>query len=200
MNDRNCAGRPAKRTLVGDCSPTIEVGPRPTLASMVRAYVARHRDDSREELRSFKNEPTLSSAIERAGMAKRADGKRYNHQRRLQDSVLHGATVELRRANLAAAEDFDDLYNRVERAIGSLTGIGELMVYDTSLRLGAHLRLLPGRVYLHRGTRVGARALGLDWKAKSLAVGDCPREFSVLKAYEIEDCLCLFHDKFTASV
>ena len=196
----NCAGKATRRSAAGNCPPAIDLGPRPTLTAIVRAYTARYRSGTRDELGGFRDERSLASAIKRAGMAQRRDLKRYSHQRRLRKAVLKAATAELHRAKVGNATDFDDLHDRVEGAIGSLVGIGELMIYDTSLRLGAHLGLLPRRVYLHRGTRRGARALGLDWRAKSVAVRDCPRELGVLQAHEIEDCLCIFKDKLKRAV
>ena len=40
--------------------------------------------------------------------------------------------------------------------------MGELVVYDTALRIGARFGLEPEKVYVHRGTREGVRKLGLD--------------------------------------
>jgi hypothetical protein len=51
-------------------------------------------------------------------------------------------------------------------------------------------------VYLHAGTRAGARALGLNWRATTLAVHDLPAELRVLAPHEIEDCLCIFKNNF----
>jgi hypothetical protein len=72
-------------------------------------------------------------------------------------------------------------------------GIGELYIYDTSLRIGAKLNLYPKKVYLHAGTRRGARALGLKADT-SLNVPDLPSEFRCLLPYEIEDVLCIFKE------
>ena len=71
-------------------------------------------------------------------------------------------------------------------------GLGELYVYDTALRIGAKLNLLPNKVYLHAGTRSGAEALGFDGKATVLNVSDLPRELQKLEPHEIEDVLCIF--------
>jgi hypothetical protein len=56
------------------------------------------------------------------------------------------------------ANDFGDLFHLVGAALDSIHGLGELYVYDTSLRIGAKLNLFPDRVYLHAGTRLGAGA------------------------------------------
>jgi hypothetical protein len=78
--------------------------------------------------------------------------------------------------------------------VRSVHGIGELYVYDTALRLGAHLRLLPGEVYLHAGMRRGARALGLDHRVRSLAPTKLPTPLRRLRPYEMEDVLCIYED------
>jgi hypothetical protein len=74
-------------------------------------------------------------------------------------------------------------------------GIGELYIYDTALRIGAKLNLLPSRIYLHAGARVGARALGFAGRLKYIELRDLPKEFQKLEPHEIEDVLCIFKDK-----
>jgi hypothetical protein len=106
------------------------------------------------------------------------------------------ATSRLHYAPLTHARDFDSLFNMVRDAIGPIHGIGELTVYDTALRIGAKLGLPPERVYLHSGTRVGARALGLNWRTPHLELEDFPAELRTLKPHEIEDCLCIFKGRF----
>jgi hypothetical protein len=66
------------------------------------------------------------------------------------------------------------------------------MVYDTALRIGAKLGLEPEVVYLHRGTRRGVRALGLDADRTFVALGELPHELRALRPHEIEDCLCIY--------
>ena len=174
--------------------------PRPddryaSLESIVRAYKARFRKRSQEELNSFASE-SVADAVRRAGLAERPDGKRYDHQRRIPREVLQRAAERLGRANLSRARDFDELHERVREAIGSIEGIGRLTIYDTALRIGAKLSLAPKRVYLHTGTRAGARNLGLNWRAESLAVSNVPRALRELEPREIEDVLCIFDDHF----
>ena len=84
----------------------------------------------------------------------------------------------------------------MQGAIGSILGIGGLTVYDTTLCIGAKLGVFPRCIYLHNGTRRGARALGLNWRTSVLSVAECPRELRRLKPHEIEDCLCIFKDRF----
>ena len=80
----------------------------------------------------------------------------------------------------------------IHEAISGLSGIGEVMVYDTAHRIGSYLGLEPEYVYLHAGTRVGAVALGFDRSAGWIEIADLPAAFRRLKPSEIEDCLCIY--------
>jgi hypothetical protein len=72
------------------------------------------------------------------------------------------------------------------------------MVYDTALRIGAYLHLKPELVYLHAGTRIGARNLGFDSSAEFIATRNFPDEFRCLSASEIEDVLCIYKDELNS--
>ncbi len=65
------------------------------------------------------------------------------------------------------------------------------MVYDAASRIGAKLRLKPQRIYLHAGTRDGARALGVPRSARVLEKRDLPRPLRRLAAHHLENFLCI---------
>jgi hypothetical protein len=94
-------------------------------------------------------------------------------------------------------QDFDELHDLLERLLAPITGIGELYVYDTALRIGAKLDMLPTKVYLHAGTRIGAQALGFHSKTKVLEVSQLPKWLHQLEPFEIEDVLCIFKDEIS---
>lgn len=168
-----------------------------SLAAIVQDYIRRHRPKTIRELRYFRNLPRLAAAITEAGLARYCDGeryKRYSHQRRIPRAALEMATRRLHRTNVRSARSFADLIARVETAVRRVHGIGELYVYDTALRLGGHLRLLPREVYLHAGTRRGARALGLDHRAESVSPSQLPAALRRLQPHEVEDVLCIYKD------
>jgi hypothetical protein len=85
----------------------------------------------------------MAEAITEAGLARRPDGKPWSHQRRIPERVLRQATQRLRRASLGRARSFAELIDCVDAAARHVRGVGELYVYDTALRIGAHRRLLP---------------------------------------------------------
>ena len=119
-------------------------------------------------------------------------GKRHPHQHRIPGASLHEAAQRLQGVDLAAVESFDELHDVIAAAIGDIDMIGPLTLYDIAHRIGAFLRLTPTTVYLHRGTRDGARVLGLGRGKKTLSMDDLPAEFRRLAPHEIEDCLCIY--------
>jgi hypothetical protein len=160
---------------------------------MVRHYILHYRPRAQHELESFSRQP-FEEALERAALAIDEDKKRFSHQTRLRGSPLRKARNILLHAagKLRRCGSFDQLHNVIREHVNGIRGLAELYYYDTALRIGARLSLMPKRVYLHRGTRDGARALGLDWRADSLDPCALPKELAVLEPYEIEDFLCIY--------
>ena len=160
----------------------------------VSDYVAHHRADAAGELDFYRAIPTLRRAISKAARAHTTDDGKHPHQQLIPCEVLRsfGARLVRRERTLREAQSFDDLH-RVVQSVGDLVpGIGPLAVYDTALWIGARLDLSPTRVYLHRGTRDGAEALGVDRRLSTVSVSELPRAFARLAPHEIEDCLCIF--------
>jgi hypothetical protein len=165
----------------------------------VRDYLGRIGDGGDEERAFFAGLPTFQAAVRAAALAQDDRGKRLSHQRRIPGRVLRECASALDDAlpRLRRAATFEDLHDVVREEIGGVRGVGELMVYDTALRIAAHRGLEPARVFLHAGTRVGARRLGLDGRAESLAVADLPAPLRRLRPYQVEDVLCIYKDDFT---
>lgn len=170
------------------------------LDAIVRTYIHRIRPRSQTEIDWFVRQPSLRAAIRNAALAVNSRGKRYSHQRRLTKVALERALDVLSKHARAIqkAHDFDDLVHLIDTALEPISGLGELYVYDTTLRIGAKLNLFPDKVYLHAGTRLGARALGLR-TAATLKMSELPKEFRALKPHEIEDVLCIFKDELKTS-
>ena len=128
-------------------------------------------------------------------MCRTEEDTRHPHQRRIPENVLREAHQRLKKCRLDGCASFEELHDVVQQAIGDIRGIGPLTVYDIALRFGAFLNLEPQVVYLHRGTRRGAVALGFVRKQKTLERKDLPSEFLCLRSREIEDCLCIYEDE-----
>lgn len=133
-------------------------------------------------------------------MAASPAGKRLSHQRRIPNVVLRAWADSLlqRRVRIGKAKTFSELHDIMAEAARELHGIGRLTVYDTATRVGAFLKLEPDRVYLHAGTRDGARVLGLNQR-EWLSPLDLPKPFRRLCAGEIEDCLCIYKRQIAAA-
>lgn len=167
------------------------------LAALVADYRRNHRSGARAELRFFREMPSLELAIHHAAFAidGRTPPRRYAHQRRIRmrPMRLAYAAMNASASDMRNAETFDALHELLSQLLLPIQGLGRLYVYDTALRLGAHLRRQPRVVYLHAGTRVGATALGfgpglyLDKRA-------LPEPLQELDAHELEDFLCIYAD------
>lgn len=121
-------------------------------------------------------------------------------------ALQEGARLLLANADyVKAAPTFDELIDLVERIAGPVSTFGELAIYDTARRIGTHLGLEPEKVYLHRGTRTGANALGRAWLGRdgkrqagpwrgqpSLEMSELPAELTELTPGEVEDALCIY--------
>jgi len=156
--------------------------------AIVDHYIANKRNDAASEM-AFYARSSLDVVV-----LSRTDGrKRHDHQRRIPESSLRAALDRLDRCLPLPCDlrDFDALHQFINSAIRDIPKIGELVVYDVAHRVGAQREIEPSRVYLHAGTRVGARAFRL--RGKSIAVDELPPEFQRLSPAECEDCLCIYH-------
>ncbi len=133
--------------------------------------------------------------MERPALALNDREKRFRHQTRLGATLLRKARNILLDATreVRPCRSFDELHNLVKERLNGVWGLGQLYHYDTALRIDASRGLMPERAYLHRGTRDGARSLGVDWRADSLDPQLLPRELAILEPYEMEDFLCIYN-------
>jgi hypothetical protein len=170
-----------------------------SLRELVRDHEKVHRPGAESERRFFAS-LSIGKAIEHAARATNGDRKRFDHQRRIKRTAIASALQVLSGAVplLVACKSFDELHATVERLVGDIYGIGELYIYDTALRIGARLRLFPDRIYLHAGTREGARNLGLNVSRKTLARSELPEVLQSLSASELEDFLCIYKAEFNS--
>jgi hypothetical protein len=168
------------------------------LNEILRRYDAEHRSNAVKEQLWFSLQDNLDAAIRTAALAIGPSGKRFSHQRRLPRAVLTRGLRALFgvKRQIRAALTFHDLFILVQSALIPLKGIGELTVYDTAVRLGAFLALEPDRIYLHAGTRVGARQLGFDGTRGWIFTSELPTPLDALPPSAAEDVLCIFKTQF----
>jgi hypothetical protein len=177
---------------VGRCRPSKKSFT--SLSEIVRDYIANCRRDEDAELEYFSSPPKLRAAIRIAALAINEDGKRHPHQRRIPgDTLEHFRRALTRKLKaLRSSKTFPELMQISEKVADGFWKNSKLTVYDTTLRIGAHLGIKPDRVYLHTGAREGANALGFKGSLPFLMRRELPKEFRKLKPYEIEHCLCIY--------
>lgn len=140
----------------------------------------------------------LSSAIMVAARSVDIYGKIHNHQRRLGKSILNEFAVMLcqAEAELSKAQSFDEIFAIISRY--RFKKIGNLTIYDTSIRIGEYLKFYPTKVYLHAGTRVGAKYIFGHLKGRNvIEVNEFPSVIrnADLTAGDIEDILCIYKNE-----
>lgn len=189
--------RTGKSKLPGNCRPGRKSFTN--LGEIVRDYIHNCRRNEDAELEYFSRPPNLRAAIRIAALAISEDGKRHPHQRRIPGRMLEHFRQSLSRNRraLRSCKTFPELMQVAGKAAASYWMDPELTIYDTTLRIGAHLGIRPDRVYLHAGARKGAKALGFKGSMPFLIPSQLPKEFRKLKPYEIEHCLCIYKDQLS---
>lgn len=187
-------------SVIGEARGDLDLSPM-NLTAVVLHYRRWHQARSKAELDLFAAEASLARAVRRAALAKTPSGKRYPHQRRRKSEALKKGAEKLASvlSKIDAATNFAKLLAVVNDAVRTVSDLGELYVYDTALRIGAYKGILPTRVYLHAGTREGAKALELDFERRRVALDtfEVPEPLRALAPHELEDVLCIYKRYFS---
>jgi hypothetical protein len=168
-------------------------GKHKNLGDMVQEYITHKRPEVKKEKREIA-QCSLERAIEMASMGKMSNGKRSHHHYRRSETQLNAGKNALMAVypQIRKCKNFEDLHNLVKKITDKIDGLAELYTYDAAHIIGTQLGFHPQKVYLHTGTRKGAMALGFSGGLRYLEVSQLPAEIQVLKAYEIEDFLCIY--------
>lgn len=164
---------------------------------MVREFIGTYRAGEHDELAFFK-ERSLEQTLELAALAKDSRGKRFSHQRRLtRESLQQGKQAIVRMfGDFQKADSFEEILKAVRGVTSQVHGLGELYAYDTALRISAKTGHEPQHVYLHAGTRVGAKRLGILTSREYVPMTELPEALQQLKAHEVESFLCIYKNHF----
>lgn len=139
----SCGSNPKNSSA---CAQPTSGPPLGTLEAVVQTYLETCQPRLEAQLCTFASEPTLQSAVARAALAETPGGKRYKHQHRIKRVVLQAILRLLLEIDLSRMRSFYELHTAIDQASGSVRGVGELLVYDTALRIGAKLGKMPDRV------------------------------------------------------
>lgn len=165
-----------------------------SLHALVDAYLRHYTATRAAEFAWYRKIP-LGDITRVAAESSTENGGKHLHQRRVPVLSLRALARRLAAVPFNEFEFFAEIHGAVERAAAAVYYVGELACYDVALRIGARFRIEPVRVYLHAGTRKGARALGLPHRAATLGMADLPRELQRLRSWQVEDFLCVYKDE-----
>lgn len=161
---------------------------------IVDHYIQCIQPQDKCDLKYWKSLRDLRDVVQKAALSRSPGDKKQDHQRRLPNSALERAAEVLDGVDFAKCKNFEELHQIIEQLIKTPTikWIGELAVYDIALRIGMYLDVRPEYIYLHRGTRRGANALGLV--GDKLHKNQLPCAFQKLSPAQIENCLCIYKE------
>jgi len=199
MSGRSCGGSTVRRTKTVSCARPRNTSSKITsLGAIIRDYLVNFQPEHERELMWFRNQASLEDALRFATQAQDDQGRRYSHQRRIKSQAISDASRALADAHddLRKCSSFHQLWTLIGSYLDSIKGVRELYVYDCACRLGAHLGLKPERVYLHAGTREGAKNLGLLSPKRPSTLWLEPEELPValrrLPPSDVENLLCIY--------
>lgn len=116
--------------------------------------------------------------------------------------LVKDAVGSLVKANVLSFSggDFENLYDKVKGAIGALSGVGLLVLYDTTKMIGHILspKVLPEKyVYTQSGAKVGAKTLlGVSRMGMRVPTSLLHPYFPKVSSIYIEDILCIYKKWF----
>jgi hypothetical protein len=182
----------------------LSVTPNSLLINIINHYRRNYGVQRDRHIIHSRNQPNLGAAIFQAAIAKDDSGKKHGHQNLIKPDLLQQFAIHLceEEESFRRARSFDDIINNIKKNVDkrpTLKGVGELTIYDTALRIGSFLGLTPDKIYLHRGTRKGARKLIVNLRGKHYINKNelpVPLQDPTLSEAEIEDILCIYKDRF----
>ncbi|WP_418894714.1 hypothetical protein [Limibacterium fermenti] len=127
--------------------------------NIVSKYKANKKQYPDRYIDFCKQQKSLVDAIEVAAKSINAQNKIHSHQRRIGRLTLNifAELLKTKEEEISLAKSFDKLLSIILSV--RLAGVGELAYYDISTRIAAYLKLNIENVYMHAGTRKGAREL-----------------------------------------
>lgn len=196
MSDLLARPRPWAKVVCESAPSACSQAPRRarSLDELVAGYIQVVRPDRDAERDRYARLASLDEAIRAAALSTDERGKRLRHQRRISCDVLMRVEKRLRQDGLRNVRSFDELHERISELCGDVERFGELTRYDVAIRIASKLALAPERVYLHCGTRTGARELGVPHRGPTLTMEQLPDAMHRLSPAEVEDFLCIYKD------
>lgn len=121
------------------------------------------------------------------------------HQYCIANSAIQNAVDALQKSGILSKKyaDFETLYEDVSKLLSPISGIGDLTIYDTALRIGfiQYPAIFPREyVYLARGAKTGAENLLGIKVAYREPISLFAQYFGNMSSHFVEDFLCVLKD------
>jgi hypothetical protein len=177
--------------------------PLTSLKSLVQDFLWRESTLHRDTIIAMCGEArNLEDAVWLATDSIGRNGKMYSHQVKVRKSSRDALATVMSSKLPRHLSSFHDLF--LFTRTNAPWGIGELTIYDVSLRVGAYLGIEPKRLYLHTGVREGITSLAdaarvnVSVKAPWLIPPDVPWRFEHYMTWDdTEDFLCTYRKVFS---
>ena len=170
------------------------------LEEIIDDYKKKCLPDVENEIEWFTEPTTLNDQIDRACSSMMSWNKKHMHQASIPPVSLLSCATAIKNVhkNLKQCNNFDELHGLIASTIANVNPrrIGRLTIYDIALRIGWNLKKCPDVVYLHAGTRIGAKVLIPKLTGYTLSIDRLPLAFQVLTPSQAEDVLCRYADDF----
>jgi hypothetical protein len=168
-----------------------------SLAKVIAEFLDQDGRCPRDEVKTFRG-LTIKDAVSKAALAVDENGELFIHQWHFFNHLNVPRQAELLLlesiGEIESCRDFDSLHEIIKSKL-QISFAGELYWYDTAFRIGISMGVYPEKVYLHAGTKKGAKTLGLYQVGKKvLEISELVKqypEFAKMKPYQIEDFLCI---------
>lgn len=169
------------------------------LKKIIESYRVEYVSDIDPWIEYAKIQKTLIDAIRISVLCKDKEGNYHPHQYRIIKSQLDIFLSKCLEniTKFKKLMNFDELFNLVNNI--NVFNIGELTKYDIATRIGAYMKFEIKRIYLHAGTRKGAKKLLGKITKPYLLKSDLPKplQSDKLSYGDIENILCIYKDAFS---
>ena len=147
------------------------------LDAAVEEFMADPANADTAERALFESAASLEEAITHATHGTKPDSKTQpkGDANPLSAKDRCRATLMQEQERLRASKDFHDVFTQVKGLANRTGGLGEVWIYDVSVRIAAYLGKQPDRIYLHGGAREGARAFKIASSRESISKFELPR-------------------------
>ncbi len=172
------------------------------IGKYIKNYYPSHDNDWFDLVQSKK---TLADQIETAVLSLNSDGLMHGHQRRVglerlqkyAQALLSEENVDRIRKGLRTRK-FHNVYTVFKEETKNHYMVSDLTAYDVAQRICSASGIEPEFVYLHTGTTMGAKNLGINVRGKKyLQMNELPGWItSSLSAADVENFLCIYKEEF----